>query len=185
MTQFIRPASHEDSAALMKLRVEAEEWLAAAGIDQWRSPGFRDRALAKWQADISEGRTWVVPDDDGALLATITLARPDLDFWTKADEPDSAVYVAKLITGRSAAGQNLGGRLLDWAGGVARTQGLPWLRLDVWRDNLKLQRYYLNEGFEHVRTEAPSHRLSGWMAQRPSSVVMYPETPLIAHDTPS
>ncbi|NGO48644.1 GNAT family N-acetyltransferase [Streptomyces ureilyticus] len=168
----------------MKLRIEAEEWLANAGIDQWRAPGFRDRALAKWQVDITEGRTWVVPDGNGELLGTVTLARPDLDFWAKADEPDSAVYVAKLITARAAAGQQLGGRMLDWAGAVARSQQLPWVRLDVWRGNTKLQRYYLNEGFEHVRTEAPPHRLSGWMAQRSSAVVLHADAPLRAADTP-
>lgn len=184
MSQFIRRATPADSNALMKLRIEAEEWLASAGIDQWRSPGFRDRALAKWQVDITEGRTWVVPDADGELLGTITLARPDADFWTRADSPDSAVYVAKLITARSAAGQRLGGRLLDWAGGVARDQRLPWVRLDVWRDNVRLQRYYLDEGFEHVRTEAPPHRLSGWMAQRPSSLTRHADASLRTVDTP-
>ncbi|MFI0901841.1 GNAT family N-acetyltransferase [Streptomyces sp. NPDC020983] len=183
MPQLIRPATSADSNALMKLRVEAEEWLASEGIDQWRAPGFRDRALAKWQVDIADGRTWVVPDANGALLGTITLARPDVDFWKKADSPESAVYVAKLITARSAAGQHLGGRLLDWAGGVARNQQLPWVRLDVWRDNARLQSYYLAEGFEHVRTEAPPHRLSGWMAQRPSALVMH-EDPLLTDDTP-
>ncbi|MER6723365.1 GNAT family N-acetyltransferase [Streptomyces halstedii] len=184
MSQLIRPATPADSDALMKLRIQAEEWLASAGIDQWRSPGFRDRALSKWKIDIAEGRTWVLPDEDGGLLGTITLARPDADFWMRADSPDSAVYVAKLITARSSAGQQLGGRMLDWAGAVAREQQLPWVRLDVWRDNTALQRYYLNEGFEHVRTEAPPHRLSGWMAQRPASVVMHADAPLHSSDTP-
>lgn len=184
MPQLIRLASLADTTALMKLRIEAEGWLADAGIDQWRAPGFRERGLAKWQGNIADGRTWVVPDGNGELLGTITLARPDTDFWTKADEPDSAIYVAKLITARAAAGQRLGGRMLDWAGGVAQAQSRPWLRLDVWRDNTKLQRYYLNEGFTHVRTEAPAHRLSGWMAQRPSAMVMHPQDPLRTVDTP-
>lgn len=185
MGQLIRPADTADADALMALRIEAEEWLAAAGIDQWRSPGFRDRALAKWKVDIDEGRTWVVPGPADELLGTVTLARPDLDFWAESDAPNSAVYIAKLITSRASAGQQLGGRLLDWAGSVARDRGLPWLRLDVWRDNVRLQKYYLDEGFVHVRTEAPTHRLSGWMAQRPASVVRHPDSPLrIASDTP-
>ncbi|MFF6852777.1 GNAT family N-acetyltransferase [Streptomyces antimycoticus] len=185
MGQLIRPADTADTDALMALRIEAEEWLAAAGINQWRSPGFRDRALAKWKVDIEEGRTWVVPGPEGELVGTVTLARPDLDFWTAADAPDSAIYIAKLITARSAAGRNLGGRLLDWAGGVARSRSLPWLRLDVWRDNARLKQYYLDEGFTHVRTEAPAHRLSGWMAQRPATVVRHPDALLQAPDTPA
>jgi len=182
----VRHASETDATALMRLRVEAEEWLAAAGIDQWRSPGFRDRALAKWQNDIAAGRTWVVEDVREEVLGTVTLARPDPDFWRASDDPKSAVYVAKLITARQAVGLQLGGRILDWVGSVARDRRLPWVRLDCWRTNTKLQEYYLGEGFEHVRTEAPAHRLSGWMAQRPAAAVAHPALPPLATpaDTP-
>ncbi|MFJ4343218.1 GNAT family N-acetyltransferase [Streptomyces sp. NPDC088915] len=186
MTQMIiRRASTEDAAALMKLRIEAEGWLARAGVDQWRSPGFRDRALAKWQEDIAAGRTWVVEGDGKEVLGTVTLARADTDFWKAFDAPETAVYVAKLITARQAAGLQLGGRILDWVGSVARERGLPWVRLDCWRSNLKLQDYYLREGFRHVRTEAPEHRLSGWMAQRPAAVRAHPELPPLLVDTNS
>ncbi|MET8678513.1 GNAT family N-acetyltransferase [Streptomyces sp. NPDC004647] len=173
----IRRATLHDGEVLTGLRTEAEDWLAAAGIDQWRTPGFRDRALAKWKVDIEHHRTWVV-ERRAAILATVTLAPPDRDFWTEEDEPETAVYVAKLITARKAAGQQLGGRILDWVGSVARTQGKPWVRLDCWRANVALQEYYLREGFHHVRTEAPSHRLSGWMAQRSADVTMHPDAPL-------
>ncbi|MYS33374.1 hypothetical protein K388_07477 [Streptomyces sp. KhCrAH-43] len=168
----LRLATTADVDALMALRIEAEGWLAAAGIDQWRNPRTRGPALAKWMADIEAGRTWVV-DDDG-VLATVTLAPADMDFWRPSDFPERAVYVAKLITARAAKGSKLGGRLLDWAGSQARAQNKTWVRLDCWRDNLELQRFYLREGFEHVRTEAPAHRLSGWMGQRAASVVRHP-----------
>lgn len=186
----VRHASEADETALMKLRIEAEEWLARAGIDQWRSPGFRDRALAKWRDDIAAGRTWVVEDCRKEVLGTVTLARPDADFWKASDDPESAVYVAKLITARQAVGLQLGSRILDWVGSVARDRQLPWVRLDCWRTNVKLQGYYLQEGFEHVRTEAPAHRLSGWMAQRPATAVAHPDLPPLvtgeaAADTPS
>lgn len=175
----IRRATQADGAALMKLRLEAEEWLEAQGIDQWRSPGFRDRALDKWRTDIAAGRTYVVEDDDKDVVGTVTLARPDPDFWTPADDLDSAVYVAKLISTRRAAGSRLGGRIIDWAGSIARRQGRRWVRLDCDRANIRLQDYYLRESFAHVRTESPEHRLSGWMAQRPAEIVMYPDVPII------
>lgn len=174
----MRPATAADATDLMRLRTEAEGWLAAAGIDQWRSPGFRDRALAKWRTDIAEGRTWVAVTSSGDVAGTVTLSDADLDFWADTDAPDSALYVAKLITARRFAGQSLGGRILDWVGDRARERGLPWVRLDVWRSNTKLQNYYVAEGFTHVRTEAPTHRLSGWMAQRPASIVMHPQNPI-------
>lgn len=174
----IRPATQDDATALMKLRLEAEEWLEAEGIDQWRSPGFRDRALEKWKTDISAGRTYVVEDGDKDVVGTVTLARPDTDFWTPADDLDSAVYVAKLISARHAGRSRLGGRIIDWAGSIARRQGRPWVRLDCDRANTRLQDYYLREGFTHVRTESPAHRLSGWMAQRPAEIVRHPDLPI-------
>lgn len=176
-TQVVRLATQADQIELMRLRVEAERWLARAGIDQWRTAGFRDRALEKWRIDIENGRTWIVTES-GEAVGTVTLANPDRDFWTFEDSPDSALYVAKLITSRAVSGQNLGGRILDWVGAVAVKANRPWIRLDCWRSNTALQGYYLQEGFEHVRTEAPPHRLSGWMAQRSSSVVMHPGNPL-------
>ncbi|MEV8057160.1 GNAT family N-acetyltransferase [Streptomyces antimycoticus] len=177
MSQALRLANETDQDELMRLRVEAEDWLARAGIDQWRTAGFRDRALEKWRIDIENGRTWIVVES-GEAVGTVTLASPDMDFWTLADRPDAALYVAKLITSRAASGQDLGGRILDWVGTVAAKTDKPWIRLDCWRANTALQDYYLREGFEHVRTEAPPHRLSGWMAQRSSSVIMHPENPL-------
>ncbi|MGW1819472.1 GNAT family N-acetyltransferase [Streptomyces sp. NPDC002125] len=178
---MLRLATTADVDALMGLRIEAEGWLAAAGIDQWRNPETRGPALAKWMIDIEAGRTWVV--EDHSLLATVTLAPADMDFWKPSDFPDSAVYVAKLITTRAAKGSSLGGRLLDWAGSQARAQGKPWVRLDCWRDNQALQEFYLREGFEHVRTEAPTHRLSGWLGQRSASVVRHPGVLLTAPST--
>ena len=179
---ILRSATAADVEALMTLRLEAEQWLAAAGIEQWQNPQTRSPALKKWLADIAANRTWVVENE--VILATVTLAPADMDFWRPSDDPESAVYVAKLITARSAKGRNLGGRLLDWAGSQARAQGKPWVRLDCWRDNLALQRFYENEGFVHVRTEAPDHRLSGWMGQRPASAVRHPQAPLTASPLP-
>ncbi|MFI8944774.1 GNAT family N-acetyltransferase [Streptomyces syringium] len=170
----MRQATASDLPVLMDLRIEAERWLSAAGVDQWRDPRTRGPALRKWEADIEAGRTWIAATSAGDVLGTVTLARPDRDFWTQADQPDSAVYVGKLITARAAAGLDLGGRILDWVGSIARDRNLPWVRLDCWRDNTRLQDYYLRRGFRHVRTEAPAHRLSGWMAQRPASVTLHP-----------
>jgi hypothetical protein len=69
---------------------------------------------------------------------------------------------------RSHAGQGLGAELLDWAGTRATETGALWLRLDAWTTNHELQRYYLGQGFEHVRTVALSHNPSGTLFQRPA-----------------
>ncbi|WP_431784851.1 GNAT family N-acetyltransferase [Streptomyces chumphonensis] len=163
----------------MALRIEAEGWLSAAGIDQWQDPNTRGNALEKWRADIENGRTWVV-ERKNEVVATVTLAAPDLDFWRTEDDLDSALYVAKLITSRKAAGENLGGRIIDWVCQRAISQQKEKVRLDVWRDNAALQSYYQRQGFTHVRTECPTHRRSGWLGERNARHIRFPTAPLRA-----
>ena len=175
MTEYeVRPATSSDVPALMELRTEAESWLAAAGIDQWSNAALGKRAISGWLDMIGLGRTWVFTKDN-RVVATVSLGPADKDFWHEDDQLLSALYVYKFIVGRSQAGTHLGARILDWVSAIAHAEGREWVRLDVWRDNPGLQNYYLAQGFQHVRTESPSHRLSGWLGQRPSSMCRYPD----------
>jgi GNAT superfamily N-acetyltransferase len=180
MEHRIRPAGTADIDALMGLRVDAEEWLRSIGSSQWSDPQTANAAIAKWHSSINEGRTWVVVSEGDQVDATITLGPADRDFWAEADQPNDALYVYKLMVRRTMSGMGLGDQLLDWAGRNAVAQAKRWIRCDVWRDAPQLQRYYLNRGFRHVRTEAPQHRLSGWLAQRPAELLLNP-WPLATH----
>jgi ribosomal protein S18 acetylase RimI-like enzyme len=179
MDYRIRPATPNDVDDLMRLRTEAERWLADAHIDQWSNPEFGAKAIDKWLVAINSGLTWVIVDEDHRVRATVSTGAADLDFWTPEDDPSNARYIYKLIVSRNAAGTNLGARILDWSARVAAVEARRWLRLDVWRTNTGLQGYYERLGFTHVRTEAPAHRLSGWMAQRPAHLLTHPAEPLL------
>lgn len=101
--------------------------------------------------------------------ATITLDRDaDARLWTPEEIAEPALYVHKLAVDRAYAGTGLGSALLDWAGEQAVQQGAKWLRLDAWSTNLRLQAYYLEHGFTHVRTASDPEVVSGWAAQRPA-----------------
>lgn len=173
MRYTIQPASSDDVSTLMDLRTEAEDWLRARGSDQWSDREIGGRAIAKWKTAIDDGRTWLIRDEArDVTVGTVSRGPVDRDFWTDADRPESAFYLYKLIISRSTAGSGLGSLVLDWASRVAALEGREWLRIDCWRTATGLQRYYEGLGFEHVRTEAPSHRKSGWLAQRPSSLIL-------------
>jgi ribosomal protein S18 acetylase RimI-like enzyme len=167
MQYFLRPATPTDIPSLMKLRTEAEQWLASKGSDQWSDPETGARALEKWHGTITEGRTWAVLRETGEIVATVSRGPADMDFWSTADGPEEALYIYKFIVGRSEAGRGLGDAMLDWLAHLAALEGRKWLRLDVWRAAHGLQRYYQGRGFIHVRTETPAHRFSGWLGQRP------------------
>ncbi|GLW75004.1 hypothetical protein Kpho02_73010 [Kitasatospora phosalacinea] len=170
----VRRATPDDVPTLMEMRAEAEQWLAEMGVDQWSDPDLGERAVQGWLEKINRGRTWVVTRS-GRIAATISRDRADTDFWREEDVLHDAFYVYKLIVARSEAGTHLGARLLDWASVIAAAEGKSWVRLDVWRNNKGLQKYYEKQGFSHVRTEAPSHRLSGWLGQRPAGTVLHPD----------
>lgn len=164
----ITPAQPDDVAKLLAFREEAAAWLTRLGTDQWQRPYPADRLLAT----IRSGTVFMVLDGD-ATAATITLT-PEAEegLWTEQELGEPSMFVNKLTVARTHAGQNLGGHLLDWARDRAYRAGAEWLRLDAWTANDALQRYYLQQGFEHVRTVREGGavnggpRVSGWLAQR-------------------
>ncbi|MFE7897164.1 hypothetical protein ACFU3E_06430 [Streptomyces sp. NPDC057424] len=58
---------------------------------------------------------------------------------------------------------------------LAALEGRSWVRIYTWRTNTGLHAYYERLGFEHVRTETPSHRRSGWLAQRQAGELALPD----------
>ncbi|MGW0169173.1 N-acetyltransferase family protein [Streptomyces sp. NPDC003343] len=174
-TEYLRPAAAEDVPALLALRAEAEGWLHRKGTDQWSDPETGERAISKWRASIDEGRAWVVAGEGAEVLATVSRGPVDRDFWTDADRPETALYLYKLIVSRKASGQQLGTRVIDWMSRLAALEGRSWVRIDTWRTNTGLHAYYERLGFRHVRTEAPQHRRSGWLAQRPAGELAMPD----------
>ncbi|MFE5936047.1 GNAT family N-acetyltransferase [Streptomyces sp. NPDC056470] len=170
---IVETATPDDLAKLLAFREEAASWLTTLGTDQWRRPYPADKLLAT----IESGVVFMVRDG-AATAATITLTPEAEDgLWTDQELSEPSMFVNKLTVARTHAGQDLGGRLLDWAGDRAFRSGATWLRLDAWTTNAALQRYYLQHGFNHVRTVTEGGavnggpRVSGWLAQRPARAV--------------
>lgn len=164
MTLHIRLASEQDVEAVSALRIEAEDRLHTAGIDQWHN---RERGLRNIREGIRAGETFVVIDEQEKAIATLTLSGPDPDWWRESDAPESALYLYKLIITDEWRGTGLGDELMDWACAQAESQGKRFVRLDCWRTNITLQKYYLKRGFQHLRTETIPDRGSGALFQRP------------------
>lgn len=111
----IIPVRPEDVCKLLAFREEAAAWLTHLGSDQWQRPYPADRLLAT----IEAGAVFMVMHGD-ATAATITLtSEVEEGLWTAEELGEPSAFVTKLTVARSHAGQNLGGRLLDWAGDKA------------------------------------------------------------------
>jgi GNAT superfamily N-acetyltransferase len=167
---IITPAEPHDLAKLLSFREEAAAWLRDLGSDQWSRPYPADKLLAT----IEAGTVFMLRDGH-TTAGTITLTSDaEEGLWTDDELAEPSMFVNKLTVAREYAGQNLGGRLLDWAGDRAHRACAQWLRLDAWTTNEGLQRYYLAHSFTHVRTVSEGTavnggpRVSGWLAQRPA-----------------
>lgn len=160
----IQAAQPGDAADVIKLIHEAIEWLGELGTDQWQEPRFSEEQ--RIHASIGAGTTWVIFSDHRAVGTVVVDERADPEFWTSADDPDSALYLHRMVVARSQRGTDLGSAVLDWAGRMALKRGKSRLRLDAWSSNERLHDYYIQQGFRLVRILNYSHRGSGALFER-------------------
>ncbi|MFH8612110.1 GNAT family N-acetyltransferase [Streptomyces sp. NPDC018029] len=166
----IRPARVDELDRVEGLWLEASRWLASRGIDQWQYPPRRWRMEGAVRAGDCH-----LAFREGQLVGTVTVERQADPEWWADDDPDAALYVHDLVVSREAAGQSVGARLLDWAGRLAAQREKPWLRLEAWKTNGLLHRYYLDRGFELLRIVDLPHRHSGALFQRPTGFTAAPK----------
>ncbi|MEU3836901.1 GNAT family N-acetyltransferase [Streptomyces microflavus] len=167
MKDLLVRAGHPDELdAVESLLREASAWLASRGIDQWQYPPHRDRITEALERGLC-----FLAFEGGKPIATIQVDDfADPEFWTTEDRLDSALYVHRMAVTRSNSGVGVGGLLLDWASERAAEQGKRWLRLDAWKDNQGLHRFYEAAGFTLLRIVDLPHRRSGALFQRSTEV---------------
>lgn len=173
-------ARPDELSAVLALLDEAAAWLRGRGIDQWPATFSGD---ATWRTDrirsyIEHGLTYIARDQSGRPVGTFTLTpAADPQFahgWP--DGPEDAGYLFRMAVSRTAAGQDLGGRLLDWATREVGRWGKRWLRIDVHRLNPDLHEYYRRHGFIKVaEVTAPDLTIPG--RTRGSGTLMQREVP--------
>jgi GNAT superfamily N-acetyltransferase len=166
-TYHVRAADEQDVDAVLALRRHAEDWLREAGIDQWTKSEYGARVIKGW---IGAGSTFVVSTEDGEVVGSLSLDAGDPDFWTPEELKAPALYLYKFIIRSDHRGSGLGDVLLDWSGYRSEMAGALWLRLDCWRDNRGLHKYYLDRGFHYLTTRTHPTRMSGALFERPAEL---------------
>ncbi|WP_078969773.1 GNAT family N-acetyltransferase [Streptomyces natalensis] len=158
----IRPAVAGEEDVIASMWSEAAQWLHSRGINQWQYPAN----VEKISRDIEHGNAYILVDV-ADYLGTITVDEfADPEFWCPDDCPDDALYAHRVITRPAARGLSLGAVMLNWASQKAEKAGKRWLRVDAWKTNDDLGRYYEAQGFKRVRTVDLPHRRSGALYQR-------------------
>jgi GNAT superfamily N-acetyltransferase len=189
MTPTLRIARAADTPenlrTIIGLREEASAWLSGKGTDQWQKPWpNRRRRDARIRRGLKRGATWIVRDEAGRAVATVSTATaPKSKVWREAecDLSVPAVYAHGLIVTRDFAGWGLGAELIDWTGLRGhRDYGAEWIRIDVWSSNLALHEYYTKRGFTSCGVCPDRRYPSGMLFQKNVLDIAEPERPLFA-----
>ncbi|MEU4686798.1 GNAT family N-acetyltransferase [Streptomyces xinghaiensis] len=174
----VRPAEPSEVETIASMWREASRWLKAMGSDQWQYPPD----TVKISRDVRQGTAYIA-HRGATYLGTITVDESaDPDFWTDEDKPNDALYGHRIIVLPAAHGERVGSALLDWASVKALEAGKRWFRVDAWKTNEELGRYYERCGFQHVRTVDLPHRRSGALYQRPAGHVTNDGPPLVKEE---
>lgn len=156
VTPSLEKARPSDVVELLRLRIEAEDWLASRGIDQWRRGQVTPDDL---ESQVAAGE-WHVERTSIGLRGALRLLWSDSEVWQHEDA--FAGYVHGLVIDRAQAGRGAGAALLAWAEQEARLAGARLFRLDCAESNSELRGYYARLGFREVgRLDVPG---KPWLA---------------------
>lgn len=161
--------TESDIVDVATMWTRSAERLRSRGLDQWQYP-------VKWhniRRTVAEGTCWLITHADSQAIGTITIEPIADPYWHPADDPDNALYVHRMVIDDGARGHEIGSALLDWAARRARKEGRFWLRLDAWKSNLGLHRYYLDRGFSLVRIDDDPSDPTGALFQRPAYIELH------------
>ncbi len=105
-----------------------------------------DRKLI--EAEISENRQWkIVIDGKMACVWATTFNDPQI--WEERNK-DPSVYIHRIATNPDFRGQNLVGKIVEWAKIYAKENQKQFIRMDTVGDNPGLINYYTKCGFNFL-----------------------------------
>lgn len=145
-------AARKEADQILDLLKDVAKWLKGKGIRQWEflAEGGEDEEIRQ---GINNKDTFIVKKD-GEIVATFTLYQRqscwDQHVWGNLN--DDAVYLHRLAVIHSKISSGLGKKLLQWIEIHLKNEGKDKLRLDCLESNYKLNKFYLNNGFEKIGT---------------------------------
>jgi ribosomal protein S18 acetylase RimI-like enzyme len=144
----MRPAQESDLPALLELLDRANTYSIGKSTEpQW---GLVDFARGQLRQLVRDGNCFVACDEDGHVLASVSVDDEDTYAWDERGTDGEAVYFHKLMKHPELAPSGIAGELLEFVETVARERGRRFLRADVKGNQVRLLAYYRRLGFNHV-----------------------------------
>lgn len=93
---------------------------------------------------------------DNVLAGFFSVALADAPIWGSKEKGD-AIYIHRMCVNPACKGNNLAASVLTWAYGYVSGSGQRFVRMDTWRDNPRLIKYYAACGFRHIGNRQMGH----------------------------
>lgn len=139
----IQNSNCNDTDEIFRLYKIATDFQKTRFTSHW--PEF-DRKLV--EIEISENRQWkIIADGKIACVWATTFNDPQI--WEERNE-DPAVYIHRIATNPDFRGQNLVGKIVEWAKNYAKENQKQYIRMDTVGYNLGLINYYTRCGFDFL-----------------------------------
>jgi ribosomal protein S18 acetylase RimI-like enzyme len=139
-----------DYDSVMAILREAADWLSARGIDQWYH--WRMDAGEQMLRERLEHHEVYMFQRENSPIGTLTIQWSDPEVWGERGIDGQAGYIHGMAITQSAAGMQVGERMLEWAVATIAARGRRFARLDAMASNALLCRYYEDRGFQPLGT---------------------------------
>ncbi len=113
--------------------------------------------------EILEKRHYKIIDEKGQMVAVFSTVNTEPVIWDDSHGTE-AIYLHRMAVRGAYRGQNIVGKILDWAMAKARMEGKKYIRVDTWANNRALTDYYQRLGFKWMgkrklppKSELPPH----------------------------
>ncbi len=131
---------------LLKLASKTLEKKNIKQWDYWQNPPIEK---VKWiEEGFSNNEFYFIENSKFELMGMVRIMEEDLNYWGILN--DNAKYIHSLVINEEYSGNNLGIQVVKKIEKKAKDDNYEYLRLDCDASNLKLCKYYENQGFVKV-----------------------------------
>ncbi|UJF35508.1 GNAT family N-acetyltransferase [Paenibacillus hexagrammi] len=139
-------AAEDDLSDVLRLWLEAAEWLEVKGILQWRPNSFTQESVLE---HYQKTELYIAKLNE-TIVGSFSIQWSDEFIWEELNN-NSSGYIHRLVVARNFKGMNLGIELLTWAERYIQSTGKKASRLDCMADNQHLNTFYRKAGYNYIK----------------------------------
>lgn len=140
-------ATEADSRIILDLWKGSARWIQSKGINQWNPDHL---SMNQVYECFNNGFEFYLARLNEEVVGTLYICWSDPVLWEELDNHESG-YIHRFAVSRNHTGHGIGKQLIHWAERYIRGKGKIHIRLDCMAENTRLNQYYLDLGYKHVR----------------------------------